>query len=80
MMYRFGPSGGIDPSSQTEDLGDDAIKASEYGIKNLKRIRARLDEDQKILIGGSGAPESLPGVIWMNDLNSLFESLNSNVF
>ncbi len=38
LMYRFGPSGGIDPSSQTEDLGDDAIKASEYGIKNLKRI------------------------------------------
>ena len=27
-MYRFGPSGGIDPSSQTEDLGDNAIKAS----------------------------------------------------
>ena len=37
-MYRFGPSGGIDPSSQTEDLGDDAIKASEYGIKNLKFV------------------------------------------
>ena len=38
LTYRFGPSGSIDPSSQTEDLGDDAIKASEYGIKNLKRI------------------------------------------
>ncbi|MCP9199698.1 zinc-dependent metalloprotease [Gramella sp. GC03-9] len=40
-MYRFGrqQSGGvIDPSSQTEDLGDDAMLASEYGIKNLKRI------------------------------------------
>ena len=44
MMYRFGPSGGIDPSSQTEDLGDDAIKASEYGIKNLKRIIPELME------------------------------------
>ena len=32
LMYRFGPSGGIDPSSQTEDLGDDAIKASNYEI------------------------------------------------
>ena len=41
MMYRFG-SAGIDPSSQTEDLGDDAIKASEYGIKNLKRIVPKL--------------------------------------
>lgn len=39
--YRFGrqQSGGvIDPSSQTEDLGDDAVKASTYGIANLKRI------------------------------------------
>ncbi len=44
LMYRFGPSGGIDPSSQTEDLGDDAIKASEYGIKNLKRIIPNLME------------------------------------
>ncbi len=40
-LYRFGhqQSGGVvDPSSQTEDLGDDAIKASAYGIANLKRI------------------------------------------
>lgn len=39
-MYRFGRQqrGVIDPSSQTEDLGDDAMKASGYGIANLKRI------------------------------------------
>ncbi len=39
-MYRFGRQqfGVIDPSSQTEDLGDDAVKASTYGIANLKRI------------------------------------------
>ncbi|RPD98523.1 DUF5117 domain-containing protein [Aureibaculum marinum] len=46
-MYRFGKqqSGGIiDPSSQTEDLGDDAVKASDYGIKNLKRIVPNLIE------------------------------------
>ena len=38
--YRFGSQqrGVIDPSSQTEDLGDNAIKASNYGIANLKRI------------------------------------------
>ncbi|MDT0540646.1 zinc-dependent metalloprotease [Croceitalea sp. P059] len=44
-MYRFGHQqiGDIhDPSSQTEDLGDDAIKASEYGIANLKRIVPKL--------------------------------------
>jgi len=27
-----------DPRSQTEDLGDDAVLASDYGIKNLKRV------------------------------------------
>ena len=46
-LYRFGSqqSGGvIDPSSQTEDLGDDAMLASEYGIKNLKRIVPNLIE------------------------------------
>jgi len=39
-MYHFGKQqfGVVDPRSQTEDLGDNAIKASEYGIKNLKRI------------------------------------------
>lgn len=43
-LYRFGKQqfGVIDPSSQTEDLGDDAMKASEYGIKNLKRILPNL--------------------------------------
>ncbi|WP_299058644.1 zinc-dependent metalloprotease [uncultured Polaribacter sp.] len=46
-IYRFGhqqASGVVDPSSQTEDLGDDAIKASMYGIKNLKRILPNLEE------------------------------------
>jgi len=46
-LYRFGHQqvGDIvDPSSQTEDLGDDAIKAGEYGIANLKRIVPKLVE------------------------------------
>ncbi|UII28194.1 zinc-dependent metalloprotease [Fulvivirga maritima] len=30
----------IDPRSQSEDLGDDAVKASTYGLKNLKRVLA----------------------------------------
>lgn len=43
-IYRFGRQTGDphDPSAQTEDLGDDAVKASTYGILNLKRIRANL--------------------------------------
>ena len=43
LMFRFGSSS-IDPSSQTEDLGNDAIKASNYGIANLKRIDPNLIE------------------------------------
>ena len=46
-MYRFGhqqTGDVVDPSSQTEDLGDDAIKASQYGIANLKRIVPKLEE------------------------------------
>ena len=31
-----------DPRSQTEDLSDNNVKASEYGIKNLKRTMANL--------------------------------------
>ena len=33
-----------DPHSQNEDLGDNAMKASEYGIKNLQRILAKLPD------------------------------------
>lgn len=45
-MYMFGDDGDgrIDPSAQTEDLGDDSMKASAYGIANLKRIVPNLIE------------------------------------
>ena len=36
-----------DPRFQTEDLGDNSMKASEYGIKNLKRILPNLIEWSK---------------------------------
>jgi hypothetical protein len=38
----YGKMNLIDPRSQSEDLGDDAMKASYYGIKNLKRIKPNL--------------------------------------
>lgn len=39
----FGGEGyNADPRAQTEDLGDNSMKASEYGIKNLKRIMPHL--------------------------------------
>lgn len=34
----------FDPRSQTEDLGDNSMRASEYGIANLKRIMPKLQE------------------------------------
>lgn len=39
-LYFYGPQQSkiIDPRSQSEDLGDNAVKASEYGLLNLKRI------------------------------------------
>ncbi|MEM1328486.1 MAG: zinc-dependent metalloprotease [Bacteroidota bacterium] len=45
-LYRYGPQtrNPVDPTSQTEDLGDDQVKASEYGIENLKRIIPNLIE------------------------------------
>lgn len=41
----FGGEGrNVDPRAQTEDLSDNAVKASDYGIKNLKRVVAGLPE------------------------------------
>jgi hypothetical protein len=45
---------GPDPRSQNEDLGDDAIKAGLYGIKNLKRIMVQLPEYTKTPNEGYG--------------------------
>ena len=42
-VYRFGFANRIDPSAQTEDLGDNAIYASELGLKNLQRIVPELE-------------------------------------
>ncbi len=44
-VYRYGRQGNsYDPTTQSEDLGDNAMKASEYGIKNLQRIMPNLME------------------------------------
>lgn len=39
--YRYGRQRGglaVDPSAQTEDLGDDPVKASTYALANLRRV------------------------------------------
>lgn len=46
-MYKFGPQPFIneyDPCCKAEDLGDNSVKASEYGMKNLKYIMKHLNE------------------------------------
>ena len=46
-LYRYGRQQlmfRIDPSALEEDLGDDPLKASTYGIKNLKYILSHLNE------------------------------------
>ena len=46
-LYRYGRQqifSRYDPSALEEDLGDDPIKASEYGIKNLKYVLANLSD------------------------------------
>lgn len=44
-LYYYGRQGPkIDPRSQNEDLGDDAVKASNYGVANLKVILDNLVE------------------------------------
>ena len=42
-IYQFG-SGGTDPDSQTENIGDDPIKATIYGLSNLKIVAKNLEE------------------------------------
>lgn len=42
-LYRYGRQGNAnDYTAQSEDLGDDAMLASSYGIENLKRIMTNL--------------------------------------
>lgn len=45
-MYRFGAqqSNTLDPTDQTEDLGDNHIKAGDYAISNLKIITANFEK------------------------------------
>ena len=46
-MFKYLPQGGLgvtDPRAQTEDMGDDAVRASAYGMDNLRRIVPSLVE------------------------------------
>lgn len=43
-VYRFANGSAVDPSAQTEDIGDDPVRASGFGIANLMRVMPRLVE------------------------------------
>ncbi|WP_029273417.1 zinc-dependent metalloprotease [Flavobacterium sp. KJJ] len=44
-IYKFGKqSSAFDPSSQTEDIGNNSMKASTYGLKNLEYVANHLSE------------------------------------
>ncbi len=43
-IYRFSSPNGEDPTSLTEAIGDDAMRASDYGVANLKRIVENLTD------------------------------------
>lgn len=43
-VYRFGGSDGTNPESQREDLGDNSVLASTYGMKNLMKVVPNLLE------------------------------------
>ena len=63
-MYMFGGYGN-DPDSKTEDIGDDPIKASFYGLKNLKFV-------SKNLINWTTEPNGN-----YDDLNELYDEMIS---
>jgi hypothetical protein len=43
-QYRYVPQqyGGVDPRSQTEDIGDDPVKASTYALMNMRKMIPQL--------------------------------------
>lgn len=59
----------IDPRCQTEDLGDDAVKATRYGILNLQRLMAGLEQytadDEKDIYG--------------NDLSTMYHEIRQQL-
>ncbi len=46
-MFRYGKqqlSGNLDPSAQSEDLGDDQVKATQYAMNNLRYVMQHMND------------------------------------
>lgn len=69
LWWGDGEGTSIDPRCQTEDLGDDAIKATQYGILNLKRLLDNLpaytSDDEKDIYG--------------NDLSTMYTQIRTQL-
>lgn len=65
-ILRYGKQQGftLDPRSQHEDLGDNSVKASSYGIRNLKYILSNLNEWVKDDYDFSYRKETYTGIIY----------------
>lgn len=72
--YRYGAQGydRIDPHSQTEDLGDDGVKAAQYGIRNLKYILQNLNS----WVGDQDKDYTYRKEIWNNVLSQYVRYIN----
>lgn len=64
--YRFNNATGLDPRAQTEDIGDDPVRASRFGLMNLRRVAPQLP-----------AWTATPGESWA-DLGELYGELVSS--
>ena len=64
--FRFAGADGIDPRAQTEDIGDDPVRASTYGLANLRRVAPMLPQWT-----------ATPGEDW-SDLGELYGELVSS--
>lgn len=60
-MYLFSGGNSFDPSSQTESVGDDPVKASAYGLANLKIVAPNLAKWTATAGEGYGDLEELYG-------------------
>ena len=77
-MYTYGEQqilGTLDPASQSESLGDDAVKASRYGIKNLRYIMDHLVEWSAI----ENRPYDQTSELYYEPNNDMVANLQANL-
>ncbi len=79
-LYRYGAQqvsglsyGSYDPSARTEDLGDDPVKSSDYGIRNLKYILPKMNG----WIGADDSDFSHRGVLYTQLTNQYYRYIGN---